>query len=55
VGHADVNGFRATETESPGSRRITWTLDSGAVVQVYSQAKTPLSTAELLKIARKLR
>ena len=55
AGHADVNGYRATVTESPGSRMITWTLDTGAVVQVYSHAKTPLSTADLLKSARKLR
>jgi hypothetical protein len=54
IGHADVNGHPATLTESPGERAISWLLDSGARVRVYSHAAEPLSATELEASARRL-
>jgi hypothetical protein len=61
VAHADVGGVPAAVTESSWRREVTWTLPSGAVLQVSSftqpraaNTPAPLSAAILLRVARAL-
>lgn len=52
VSHPDVNGQPATLSEASGVRELSWTLPSGALVQLTSSGEPPMTAAQLLAIAR---
>jgi hypothetical protein len=52
AGRVQVNNYSATVSESSGQRWLTWTLSTGAVMQVYSRAAPPLSVDVMAAAAR---
>jgi hypothetical protein len=52
VSHPDLAGRPATISQASRVRQLTWTLASGAVVQLTSSSRTPMTAAQLLAFAR---